>query len=321
MITWDLTIDGDLLQQRVRDPQGRDVMRTDVTLSTMIAACLTGRYGEYRFHTHGNLSSAPQVTALSGEQTNATAITGDAMWKFFRTSPRGAHPDVALPSACTRHVAEVLGYVTYQDFTIAAVTRRIAGAQDAWRTVTEQPERVVAAAGNIGAALAHLHGELAQAFGTTTLDLQAKARADLDAFVQSTGGRQGLLAPYAAKVEEAINALSSKSLAQRIHGDLHLGQVLLAETQEGVVFLDFEGEPGAPVGMASALYDLAGLVRSFHYAGLEAPEALCTAYGVPSDDPQLKAMIALRFAYEVSYEARHRPNWVQVPLDTARFVF
>src|SRR5918996_1487267 len=71
-------------------------------------------------------------------------------------------------------------------------------------------------------------------------------------------------------VERFRRLLATKIEAQRIrvHGDYHLGQVLY--TGRDFVIIDFEGEPARPLSerriKRSAIRDVAGMLRSFHYA-------------------------------------------------------
>ncbi len=76
---------------------------------------------------------------------------------------------------------------------------------------------------------------------------------------------------YAPRIRERVRELTSgrvSCLRIRTHGDYHAGQVLW--TGRDVVFIDFEGEPGRPLSerrhKRAALTDVAGMVRSFHYA-------------------------------------------------------
>jgi maltose alpha-D-glucosyltransferase/alpha-amylase len=73
------------------------------------------------------------------------------------------------------------------------------------------------------------------------------------------------------EVVASVQAVSERPInAQRIriHGDYHLGQVL--STGNDFVITDFEGEPARPLRERqhkhSPLKDVAGMLRSFHYA-------------------------------------------------------
>ena len=137
----------------------------------------------------------------------------------------------------------------------------------------------------------------------------------------------------------------------RIHGDFHLGQVLVASADAYII--DFEGEPARPLSRsaarkASPLRDVAGLLRSLDYAAATtldpknvvasrlspgrrerlmtrlregAEKSFLGAYreavtGLPSmGGPSLLDFFLLeKAAYEVGYEAANRPNWLVVPV-------
>jgi maltose alpha-D-glucosyltransferase/alpha-amylase len=126
----------------------------------------------------------------------------------------------------------------------------------------------------------------------------------------------------------------------RIHGDFHLGQVLVAAGDAYII--DFEGEPAKPLDIrrrkSSPLRDVAGLLRSFHYAAATAqqkvtavqkPEALTrfsndmseqflAVYNEVCGELVLPGMLDLflieKSAYEICYEAANRPAWLSIPL-------
>jgi maltokinase len=201
----------------------------------------------------------------------------------------------------------------------------------------------------LGRATAELHADLAAAFGTEQLTKQqleglaGQMTAKLDAAAAAVPE----LRDFAGKVRSSygdLARLTTPVTVQRIHGDYHLGQVL--RTEAGWVALDFEGEPLVPLeqrtGLFPALRDVAGMLRSFDYAArhqllghpdarqLREPadnwveqcqQAFCAGYARAGGlDPQvnsvlLRALTLEKAVYEVTYEARHRPSWLSIPLD------
>jgi maltose alpha-D-glucosyltransferase/alpha-amylase len=140
----------------------------------------------------------------------------------------------------------------------------------------------------------------------------------------------------------------------RIHGDMHLGQILVCNGD--VAIIDFEGEPAKPVeirrGKDHPLRDVAGMVRSFDYAAAvvkrrsqashaHLPDEKVTAFldsfveratdsflfgyqeaiaadgektPIAVDAELLDLFLIEKAAYEVVYEAANRPAWIDVPL-------
>nr|WP_299242266.1 maltose alpha-D-glucosyltransferase [uncultured Halomonas sp.] len=156
----------------------------------------------------------------------------------------------------------------------------------------------------------------------------------------------------------AIAPLARKakgSLLIRNHGDLHLGQVLVANGDAFII--DFEGEPARTLeerrAKDSPFKDVAGMLRSFDYAGVKLEEGQIGLEGESGssdsralseqileecrhlflegyrhatedlphrlqDDAQAKAALDLflmeKTVYELAYEAANRPAWLSVPL-------
>ena len=202
----------------------------------------------------------------------------------------------------------------------------------------------------LGAATAQVHQDLAEAFGRSELkpeairELAEQMFRRLDIAIAAVPE----LAAYADKVGDAFSNLAKlidPVPAQRVHGDYHLGQVM--RTQTGWVVLDFEGEPASPLAQrrarSSPLRDVAGMLRSFEYAArhqlLTRPdatvlgpraaewvrrnsEAFCAGYAAAGGlDPAqnwvlLRAMLLDKAVYEVIYEARNRPTWLSIPLES-----
>ncbi|MGE3773444.1 MAG: putative maltokinase, partial [Gammaproteobacteria bacterium] len=156
-----------------------------------------------------------------------------------------------------------------------------------------------------------------------------------------------------ARLAAALPPLAAGTKS-RYHGDFHLAQVLLVN--DDFVISDFEGEPGRSLeerrAKHSPLRDVAGMLRSFHYAGASAllkaaaqraddeprlasliddweraaRQAFVDAYasvavGPERPTPEVETMTTLislfeieKACYELRYELDNRPAWALIPL-------
>ncbi|CAA9229186.1 MAG: Maltokinase [uncultured Corynebacteriales bacterium] len=313
------------------------------------------------------------------EQSNTSLIFDDAaILKVFRRLHPGFNPDIEVHQALAtldggeRHVAKLLGYVR-ADWTgadgapvradLAMMQEFFQTASDGWELAKVSVRDLYAEADlhanevggdfageahRLGQATAEVHGDLARALPTGTLE-----EADLAELAAAMGRRLDAalstvpkLGPYAPGLRAAFAALGAHPggvPVQRVHGDYHLGQVL--RTSHRWVVLDFEGEPAKPLsertGPDSPVRDLAGMLRSFDYAArhlladhpyephlayraeewaLRNREAFLDGYAEaggpdPRDDTVLlRAYEADKAVYEAVYEARNRPSWLPIPL-------
>lgn len=112
---------------------------------------------------------------------------------------------------------------------------------------------------------------LYQSMRTLTLQVLETLRRRVNALEQPLQEEARAVLAAEQEILQRFHAVRSERLSGvriRIHGDLHLGQVLY--TGNDFVMIDFEGEPARPISerrrKRSAITDVAGMLRSFHYA-------------------------------------------------------
>lgn len=307
------------------------------------------------------------VRPQPGEQSNTSLVLDERyILKVFRQVQPGPNPDV--------EVTEALGKVGFgavpvpvaiwrRNNTDLAVVRRFErsrgdGFELAMTSLREmfnlrRPPRdckldFAGDARLLGSDIARMHVALAEAFGAGPADGTSWAT-DMAAQLHRVASGK-LDTSRIGAIYDRLRSAADLGAAIRIHGDLHLAQVL--RLQRHWMVLDFEGEPARPVDErrrpSSPLRDVAGMTRSFQYAAgmalrnLDEPDRelriLADAWTVrnvntflagyaevdeahrllPQSRASRDALLSVfeldKAVYEVAYELAHRPEMVDLPI-------
>lgn len=318
-----------------------------------------------------HVSERPHIRRLGVEQSNTSLVFDDAViLKLVRKIEAGLNPEYEVGSflsgknlGCVPPLVGALQLEGPMGTAIAVLHRFIPRATDGWEYTLQQlaqgapKPRFLEEVRKLGERLAKVHLALADseepAFApeplleedfqrwsasiigelSVTLMMAEKVRPELESIHESLRVRLRAL----AKVQPS-------GMEQRIHGDLHLGQVLF--TNGDWMIFDFEGEPARTFQQRrekhSPLKDVAGMLRSFAYAEAMARQRNGASEGrsivgplrasflegyksVMGDshllprgetfDVLLEAMELEKLLYELRYEIQNRPDWIRIPAD------
>ena len=321
------------------------------------------------------LPPSPHVRRLTKEQSNTSLVfEGQAILKVIRKIEAGTNPELEMGRFLASRPAfkaapALLGAIELEGpngATLAVLHRYVQSENDGWNYLlaafrdspTPRPALLKDMA-QLGRALAELHLTLSSDPTDPAFAPDPIHQEDLQRWSSSIIGELGVTFAEAEKRIQNLGDLREplvervKQLAQlppsgkkiRIHGDLHLGQVLRVGG-DWMIF-DFEGEPARTFTQRREKYtplkDVAGMLRSFAYAqaavelekappgerALPCRNAFLDAYldrvrgsdllpTGPSLDTVLDAFELERAVYELRYELQTRPDWVPIPVRSLR---
>jgi maltose alpha-D-glucosyltransferase/alpha-amylase len=292
--------------------------------------------------------------------------------EVVRVDPDGQRHAIAVAQGFIRNQGDAWTWTL--DLLTRGLSDLTAGTQEAQATEAEEHEDYGAIASLFGRRLAEMHRVLAgpsddpafapeqagealvQQWADQAEQQVGVAFAALDGLTDLEGEAVQDLATVMAERDslgEMVRRLARSGLGEtvtRIHGDLHLGQALVANGD--IYIIDFEGEPVKPLalrrGKNHRLRDVAGMLRSFDYAAAvmrrkslttqahvadpqrdaflrtfveRATQCFLAGYAevLPARDPAaeqnlLRLFLIEKAAYEIAYEAANRPTWIDVPM-------
>ena len=309
------------------------------------------------------------------EHSNSSVIFDEAtILKVFRKIERGPNPDAEITRVLAEqgyaNVLPPLAELRRDDTDLAVARTYLVEATEGWDIARTSVRDLLASrlppeecggdfgpdSTRLGATIAGLHLAMAAAWGTSPGD-PASWVAEMEAHLEESLVEVQIRAAHVDVDLDVIRARYRAAAAIpdgggeiRVHGDLHLAQVMKVDA--GWIVLDFEGEPSRRRAdrftRSSPLRDVAGMLRSLHYAastvlsewGIEDAElaGLAAAWEernrvaflegyfghegidalLPADGDSRATLLAGfeldKAVYELGYELGHRPDKASIPL-------
>ncbi|MGE5354121.1 MAG: maltose alpha-D-glucosyltransferase [Acidobacteriota bacterium] len=322
--------------------------------------------GSLEYHSSG---AEPHVLALlqkfTFNQGDAWTVTLDAVGRYFERvisqKPKAQNFDMNLENIFDlrfQDMPEVLqNLIGTSFFEKASLLGKRTGQMHAALSASEDPDFAPEAF------TMHYQKSLYQTLQTNTRRGMEFLRGSLKTLPPNMKKEAEKILSLEDKILEYCKGILNKKISAkkiRIHGDYHLGQVL--NTGDDFMIIDFEGEPVRSPGERrlkyTAMRDVAGMVRSFHYAVYSVffqrskmhPEdasimqpwiepwyyyitgAFLSSYLeaikgydiVPEKRDELNILLTLflidKSIYEVGYELNNRPDWVIIPMQGIRMI-
>jgi maltokinase len=321
------------------------------------------------------ITSSRTARLLTIDQSNTSVVLGERLViKCYRLLVEGIHPEPEILAALAGfpHVPAYGGSLVHrsgsgaetalaclQGFVVGdggweQVVASLVGCQDA-----DGEERAASArdAAEYGEVTAALHVALARSFGVGSAtrgeaaERAAAAREQLDAAAEAVPAEaRGVVDAVRPALSSRLDALAAAegTPISRAHGDLHVGQFL--RSRDGLVVVDFEGEPGRSLAERrtpwTPLRDVACLLLSLDHAAIAAARRVQAAGADPSylaawadearsaalgayargvagsrlvvDERLLRGCEAEKECAELLYAAGTLPEWLYAPLEVLR---
>ena len=328
-----------------------------------------GSHGRFRVTTWHHRAATGE-RPITVDQTNESVVVGDAaVVKWSVLADPGPHPAPSLLDslAAAGFTGTPRPWGALEWFPpgepdprlLALVTGYLPGAVDGWTWAVDLLRQaatsgdlspVQVAGGSVGALVGSFHLALAGTVTEGAFDAAAwrsAALADLErALSVSTGRAHDVLIAHADQVRHALEAMAlDTGTGIRVHGDLHVGQVLRSVEDGDASYLltDFEGNPVATpserLRPQPAALDVAGTAQSIMHAGLvvrrhhpdvdpslvdaaadrmrdaflESYRAGTAAHPWLLEERLLRPFALRQVCREFIYAATHLPRWSHVP--------